>query len=99
MLRKMMLIFVATFVSTKGKTFQALVVQIVIAFFLARHLSALPFIDRAYNIMEALSLISAFVTMYAGYYFLASTEDVSTTSKNDFTLSEAVKVLYFLTTV
>jgi hypothetical protein len=98
MTRKMVLIFVATFFATKGKTYQALMVQIVIAIFLVSHCYQKPFLNKAYNIMEGLSLIAAFVTMYAGYYFLAGSDssEMTTTSSNDFKLSTWLEMIFFL---
>jgi hypothetical protein len=98
MLRKMLMIFVATFVATQGKLYQALLVQAVVAAFLLAHCWKLPFLDMPFNWLEGLSLGATFATMFAGYFFLAGEESgsESTTSQNDFTLPEAAEVLFFL---
>ena len=89
MIRKMIIIFVATFISTQGKIYQTLVVQIIVAMFLAAHCAKKPFQDASLNWLEGLSLGATFITMYAGYFFLAGVKEgeSSTTSNNDFELT------------
>lgn len=94
MIRKMVLIFVSTFFATKGKLFQALVILMLLALFCVYHASAQPFQSIALNRLEMYSLFASFITIYAGYFFMAgvSASEMTSTSYNDFVLHDEYKL-------
>lgn len=98
MIRKMLLIFVSTFFATKGKLFQALVILILLALFCVYHTSVQPFQSIILNRLELYSLFASFITIYAGYFFMAgvSASEMTSTSYNDFVLYDEIGVAFFI---
>ena len=98
MIRKMLLIFVSTFFATKGKLFQALVILILLALFCVYHTSSQPFQSIILNRLELYSLFASFITIYAGYFFMAGVpaSEMTSTSYNDFVLYDEVGLAFFI---
>ena len=98
MIRKMILIFVSAFFATKGKLYQWLLIMILLGIFFIYHIYVSPFQNTSLNRIEMYSLMASFVTVYAGYFFLAgvSSSEKSSTSNNDFVLYEQYKMIFFI---
>jgi len=59
-----------------------------------------PFVNRALNSLETLSLISSMVTIYCGLFFISDTEEQHINiSVSQLVLTENVKMLFFVVIV
>eukprot|EP00345_Euplotes_harpa_P013650 CAMPEP_0168353948 /NCGR_PEP_ID=MMETSP0213-20121227/23576_1 /TAXON_ID=151035 /ORGANISM="Euplotes harpa, Strain FSP1.4" /LENGTH=534 /DNA_ID=CAMNT_0008365699 /DNA_START=1045 /DNA_END=2649 /DNA_ORIENTATION=+ len=98
MIRKMMITSVSTFLATKGKIYQTLVVLMMLALFLALQALMKPFHSANFNRLELFSLLASFMTIFAGYFFLSgvSSGEESSASNNDFVLLEEYKIVFFI---
>lgn len=93
MIRKMIVIFWATFLATQGKLYQTLVVMFLLAIFLSLQALVKPFHLASFNRLETFSLLASFITMYGGYYFLA--EEI-TSNEDKFDMPKGYKFVFFL---
>ena len=98
MYRKVLMIFISVFLNRIGLIVQALVILIVLVFFIQVNNLRRPFADRALNEIENLSLLTATVTIYCGIFFLSAEDKTSQSfDKNrDFSLDESGSVILFL---
>ena len=74
MIRKVIIVFVLTYLSTKGKTYQLLVIFLILSICLAIQGAWKPFIEPNLNRIEVFSILASFITIYAGYYFVVGDE-------------------------
>ena len=97
MYRKIILILVSVVVKSLGMVVQALLVFIILIFFLQLHNMKRPFISRGLNDIESLSLITSTVTIYCGMFFITS-KNSSTADfdpNKDFSLNTTGSLLIF----
>lgn len=72
MYRKILCIFVAVFMNRIGVIVQALVILIILVMYTQLNNMRRPFIARALNDMEDLSLMTSVITIYCGLFFISS---------------------------
>ena len=77
MLRKVAMIFIAVFLRSAGTRIQALVVFILLLFFVILTEEKKPYLTRKLNTLEVISLVTSCVTIYSGFFFLSATESSS----------------------
>ena len=84
-LRKIVIAFVATFLSVKGSLLQSLVLLVILLLCLAHSARVKPFQHRRANCLELLSLVALLLTAYCGIFFLSarSPSSVAFTSGKD----------------
>jgi hypothetical protein len=70
--RKIAMVFISVFLVTFGVAIQALCVFGVCFLSLLLQVYGTPFMDPALNDMEKRALANATITLYAGFYFIAS---------------------------
>ena len=71
MYRKILIIFISVFLGTYGVITQALVVFVLLIFFLVINLKIRPFSLVVLNEMESLSLITSMITIYCGLFYIS----------------------------
>ena len=71
MYRKIIIIFIAVFVSNFGYITQALLIFILVIVFLIINMKLKPFGQVALNDLETLSLTATMITVYCGLFFMA----------------------------
>ena len=103
MYRKISIIFVSVFLKLAGVITQALVIFLVLIFFLILNIKLLPFAFNSLNDMEMMSLITSMLTIYCGLFYLShnpevyNSDDTSVQSAdNGLRLSEGSKWLFFI---
>ena len=77
MFRKVAMIFIAVFLRSTGTRIQALVVFILLLFFVILTVEKKPYLTRKLNNLELISLVTSCVTIYCGFFFLSSSETTS----------------------
>ena len=77
MFRKVSMIFIAVFLRSTGTRIQALVVFILLLFFVILTVEKKPYLTRKLNNLELISLVTSCVTIYSGFFFLSSTDATS----------------------
>jgi hypothetical protein len=82
----------------KGIILQAMVLLIVLLFFLQANSSRRPFLNRALNDIENLSLMSQLITIFCGIFFLSAKDPNSESfDKNkDFSLDPITQYIFFI---
>ncbi|CDW82469.1 UNKNOWN [Stylonychia lemnae] len=70
MYRKIMIIFTSVFISNFGVVSQALLVFMILIFFLMINFKKQPFNTLVLNDLETLSLITSMITIYCGIFFI-----------------------------
>lgn len=101
MYRKIVMIGVAVFLNRIGIMVQALVLLILLVFFLQINNMRRPFGTRALNDIEDLSLFTGIITIYCAIFFISS-KDLTSESYNpnkDFNLNETSKLVLFIVIV
>lgn len=85
MYRKVAMIFISVFLNGIGTMVQALVVMILLVFFIVITLRNKPYYSRKLNDLEMVSLVTSCITFYCGLYFLSSKSptDVSFVTSKD----------------
>ena len=97
MYRKIMCIFVATFLRPYGVIVQALVLLIMLMMFLSANNSARPFNRRQLNDIENMSVATQIITIYCGIFFISAQERDENFEQNvDFELTDSGKILLVL---
>lgn len=76
MYRKIIIIFIAVFVSNFGTITQALFVFLLVIFFLIVNMKLQPFTQVALNDLESMSLVASMVTVYCGIFFMQDQPEV-----------------------
>lgn len=72
MFRKIFLILIQMVILQFGSITQALIVLLMMIFFLYANAKQSPFTYRALNILETSSLLASLLTIYCGTYFISS---------------------------
>ncbi len=72
MYRKVAMIFIAVFLNGIGTMVQALVVILLLVFFVVLTQQMRPYSSRRLNQLELLSLVTSWVSFYCGLYFLSA---------------------------
>eukprot|EP00347_Sterkiella_histriomuscorum_P017498 403349122 len=88
MSRKIIIIFIAIFLSEQGVMAQALIVLAALLIFLALNMKFRPFIINSLNDLETLSITTQIITIYCGIYYIS---DVTNTLNSAKSLSTATK--------
>ena len=103
MYRKISIIFVSIFLKLAGVITQALVIFLVLIFFLTLNIKLLPFAFNSLNDMEMMSLITSMLTIYCGLFYLSHMPEVYNSDDTDvqnedngLRLSEGSKWLFFV---
>lgn len=103
MYRKITIIFISAFLKDFGVITQALVVFLVLIFFLYLNIKAKPFAFGVLNDMEALSILTSMLTIYCGLYYLSdmpevynSTDSTVSSADNGLRLTYSSKIFLFL---
>lgn len=98
MYRKVLMIFISVFLNRIGLIVQALVILIVLVFFIQVNNLKRPFADRTLNEIENISLLTSTITIYCGIFFLSSEDSTSQSfDKNrDFSMTETGSIVLFL---
>jgi hypothetical protein len=98
MYRKVLMIFISVFLNQIGLIVQALVILIVLVFFIQVNNLKRPFSDRALNEIENISLLASTITIYCGIFFLSAKDPDSQSFDNnrDFSLNETGSIILFL---
>ena len=101
MVRKLVIVFVLTYLSTKGKIYQLLVVFLLLSVCLAIQGAFQPFREKNFNTIEILSILASFFTIYAGYYFVVGNDpgDYSVGSRKQFKSLEFYNVVFLLVVI
>lgn len=71
-LRKVLIAFVAIFLTGRGTIVQSLVLLSILALFIYITLRVHPFEDKQANLLEIISLIALIITTYCGVFYLSS---------------------------
>jgi hypothetical protein len=97
MYRKILCIFIAIFVKGKGIILQAMAMLVVILFFIQANSERRPFLNRALNDIENLSLITQLITIFCGIFFISAKDPNSQNfDKNtDFSLDPVSQYIFF----
>ncbi|CDW88401.1 UNKNOWN [Stylonychia lemnae] len=98
--RKIFLIFIQVFMAQYGFVTQAMLVLLMLIFFMSVNMTRKPFQTTALNELETLSLITSLMTVFCGIFFLVSVEtvDITTgevTGSGQVDLNESNKLLLF----
>lgn len=98
MYRKILCIFIAILLKGKGIILQAMVMLIVLLFFLQANSGRRPFLNRALNDIENLSLITQLITIFCGIFFISARDPLSSNfDKNkDFSLDPVSQYIFFI---
>ena len=72
MYRKVAMIFISVFLNGIGTMIQALVVMVLLVFFIVVTQRYKPYYSRQLNDLEIVSLITSCITFYCGLFFLSS---------------------------
>lgn len=98
MYRKVLCIIIAIILKGKGIILQAMVMLIVLLFFLQANSGRRPFLNRALNDIENLSLMTQLITIFCGIFFISARDPSSTTfDKNkDFSLDPVTNYVFFV---
>ena len=79
MLRKVAMILINTFLASLGRIVQALAILLLLLVYLHYTLTHRPYISRRLNDLEVISLVTSFITIYAGVFFLSSRDSTEQT--------------------
>ena len=100
MYRKIALITIAIFIKKFGNVIQALLVLLMLVFFLLITLKKKPFSTKKLNDMELLSIVTSLISVYCALYFIQDVSESESEVKKDtdtsITLSEPIKLLFFM---
>jgi hypothetical protein len=98
MYRKMACIFISVFLNRVGYIVQALILLILLVFFMQINNLRRPFINRSLNDIENMSLMTTVVTIYCGLFYISSKDPTSESyvPNRDFYLTETSKLVIFL---
>ena len=97
MYRKILCIFIATFLRPYGVIVQALVLLIMLGIFLQANNSNRPFKARQLNDIENMSVATQIITIYCGIFFIsAKPRDENFNENADFELTEGGQILLVL---
>lgn len=72
MYRKVAMIFISVFLNGIGTMVQALVVMVLLVFFIIITQRYKPYYSRQLNDLELISLVTSCITFYCGLFFLSS---------------------------
>lgn len=92
MYRKILLIFISTFLVRFGVITQALVVFLMLIVFVLLNVRAEPFMTLSLNRLETLSLIASMISIFCGIFFVLDvndSEDSSSSSTSASSLSSS----------
>ena len=101
MYRKILSIFVSVFLNRIGVIVQALVILIILVVFMQMNSMKRPFIARALNDIEDLSLMTSVITIYCGLFFISSKDKTSSdfNPDKDFYLDPTGQLILFVVIV
>ena len=104
MFRKIMLIFIESFLIQFGVITQALVVFMLLIIFLLLNMTKYPFQTIVLNQLETMSLLTSMISIFCGIFFIVSIQTVNgeeNTSNNSsgVVLSEHIKMFFFFVIV
>jgi hypothetical protein len=97
MYRKIVCIFISVFMNRIGVIVQALIIMIVLVIFMQMNSMRRPFVARALNDIEDLSLMTSVVTIYCGLFFISSKDKTSSdfNPDKDFYLNATGQLILF----
>jgi hypothetical protein len=98
LVRKMVMVLIATLLTLSGKKIQAMLVFIFMVFCLIIHNAVKPFMSRRLNQIEAVSIIALVISIYCGIFFVTDKDNNKTAKENnnDYALSDSEKLILFL---